>query len=137
MNNPFVQSNAGIPDICREFEGYGTYRILNRGLQGDGRGGTAYAWTPGPTFDAAVVLNSSNEAKVAFAQGVTGIYRVAISRSVLLPYLTVFRSEATGATYRVTSRDETSTPKDTALDLRWVDAEDYTLPAGEGVISNG
>ena len=117
-----------IPDLLKEFEGHGDYVIMNYSLEPDGYGGTIPTWTQGAVFEATVTLDDSVQMKVAQASGVKGIYRVVASKSVNLPWHTVFRNVETGKTYRVTSKDENSTPSKSALPpMRWVSAEDYEI----------
>lgn len=116
-----------IPELLKEFEGFGTYQIMNYTLEEDGYGGTIPTWSAGPTFQATVTLDDSVQMKLAQAAGVKGIYRVATQRSVRLPWHTVFRNVESGQTYRVTSRDESATPAKAKIDIRYVSAEDYEI----------
>lgn len=131
MNHAF---SSDLPDLIKQFDGYGDYQIYNSTLQPDGRGAMVPTWTPGPTFKATVTLDDSVAMRTAFAQGVTGIYRVVTARSIALPWHTVFKNVKTGQTYRVTTRDPATPPKDASLDIpAWVSAEDYDLSrAGVG-----
>lgn len=105
--------------------------MLNETEVSDGRGGHVLTWTEGTAFEAAVVLDSSIQAKVALASGVTGIYTVTTSRSVNLQYHDVFR-RGDGMVFRVTSNgDDKSTPESAALDMRCVSAEEWTFPTGD------
>lgn len=116
-----------LPSLITEFEGYKEYAIYNLILSDDGYGGTIPQWVEGAHFMGTVTLESSPEMKIAYAQGVKGIYRVAVQRSVRLPWHTVFVDIDTGKTYRVTSRDESETPKTATIDIRYVDAEEYEM----------
>ena len=121
-----------LPELAKEFEGYGTYVILNYGIVDDEYGGHKETWTPGAHFDATLTLDDSTEMKVAQAQGVKGIYRVTTNKAVHLPWHTVFRSVDDEKTYRVTSKDDNATPTRSTLDIRFVSAEDYELTEGNG-----
>lgn len=122
-----------IPAMLKEFEGYGIYQILNYTLEADSYGsGIIETWTEGPTFEATVTIDDSVQMRIAQAQGVKGIYRVATQRSVRLPWHTVFRNTANGRTYRVTSKDESATPAKAGIDIRYVSAEDYDIVSAQG-----
>ena len=124
-----------IPALLKEFEGYGVYQILNHVLSADSYGsGIVEAWEDGPTFEATVTLDDSVQMKIAQAQGVKGIYRVATGRDVRLPWHTVFRHTETMRTFRVTSKDESASPSKAGIDIRYVSAEDYEIvPPAETV----
>lgn len=107
--------------------------ILDRTTKSDGRGGIIYSYVDGAEFDAAIYMSNSLETQKAEKQGVTGIYQVTVSRSVRLDYHTVFRRLSDGKTFRVTSKDENKTPASSSLDMRSVNAEEYVLPADEGL----
>ena len=116
-----------VPALLKEFEGFGSYQILNYTLEDDGYGGIIQTWSEGPTFEATVTIDDSVQMKMAQAAGVKGIYRVATQRSVRLPWHTVFRNTKDGRTYRVTSKDESATPAKAKIDIRYVSAEDYEI----------
>lgn len=118
-----------IPDLIKEFDEHGNFVIWNFGYVDDGYGGQKASWTPGATFEATVTLDDSIEMKVAQAQGVKGVYRVTKSRSVKLPWHTVFQSADGENTYRVTSRKENSAPSSASFDISYVSAEDYEMTA--------
>lgn len=121
-----------LPELAKEFEGYGEYVILNYAIVDDGYGGQKETWTPGAHFFATLTLDDSVEMKVAQAQGVKGIYRVTTNKGVRLPWHTVFRTVDGKRTYRVTSRDENAAPTRSNIDIRFVSAEDYELTEGNG-----
>lgn len=116
-----------LPELAKEFEGYGEYVIWNFAIVDDGYGGQMPSWTPGAHFFATLTLDDSVEMKVAQAQGVKGIYRVTTNKAVRLPWHTVFRTVDGEKTYRVTSRDENAAPTRSNIDIRYVSAEDYEL----------
>lgn len=105
--------------------------ILNKAKVKDGYGGYYDAYTDGVDFDAAIVLNDSTEAKIALAQGVTGVYTVTTTKAMNLQYHDVFRRVSDGKIFRVTSDgDDKKTPKSASLDMRQVSAEEWVLPNG-------
>ena len=85
-------------------------QFLNRRRVSDGEGGTVTEWTEGEMFDAAIVLDSSMQARIAQVQ--------------------VFKRLSDGKIFRVTSDgDDKATPPSTRLNMRQVSAEEWTLPA--------
>ena len=102
--------------------------ILDKTTTPDGYGGFNIVWKPGAPFKAAIVLDSSIEARVAEKQGVTGLYTVTTSKAINLQYHDVFKRESDGKIFRVTSDgDDKHTPTSATLDMRQVSAEEYTL----------
>ena len=104
--------------------------LLDRITSDDGYGGYISAWTEGASFDAAIVLDSSVEAKIAEVQGVTGLYTVTTKKAMNLQYHDVFRRESDKKIFRVTSDgDDDKTPKSAGLDMRNVSCVEWTLPS--------
>ena len=96
----------------------------------DGEGGYTNTWTEGATFKASITFDTSIEARVADAQGVSSVYTVTTSRELVLEYHNVFRRESDGKIFRVTSDgDDKYTPQSATLDMRQVTAEEF-VPAG-------
>ena len=105
--------------------------LLDRRTAADGYGGFETQWVDGAEFSAAIVLNSSMQAKIAQVQGVTGVYTVTTRKAVNLQYHDVFRRVADGKIFRVTTDgDDRKTPGSASLDMRQVDAEEWRLPDG-------
>lgn len=105
--------------------------ILNKKTSSDGYGGFITSWTDGAEFEAAIVFDTSIEARRAEAEGVTSVYTVTVPRSVNLEYHDVFRRVADGKIFRVTSDgDDKFTPSSATLDMRQVTAEEWSLPNG-------
>lgn len=116
-------------------EAFESCTILDKKTESDGRGGVITTWKDGAEFKAAVVFNSSMEAKIAESQGVKSLYKITTTKSVILQYHDVFRRESDGKVFRVTSDGkDNKTPASASLDMRVVDAEEY-VPTGE--IENG
>lgn len=105
--------------------------LLNKTTTADGYGGYETTWADGAEFKAAIVLDTSIEARVAKQQGVTGIYTVTTSRVLNLQYHDVFRRVEDGKIFRVTSDgDDKKTPDSATLDMRQVSAEEWVLSNG-------
>lgn len=95
----------------------------------DGYGGFSTVWVDGAVFDAAITFDSSLEARVADAQGVTSLYTVTTTRSVVLQYHDVFVRERDGKVFRVTSDgDDRYTPASASLNMRQCSAEEWEIP---------
>lgn len=95
----------------------------------DGYGGYMTTWTDGAEFAAAIVLDTSIEARTAEKQGVTSLYTVTTRRNLTLEYHDVFRRVSDGKLFRVTSDgDDKHTPEGAGLDMRQVTAEEWEIP---------
>ena len=110
--------------------------ILDKRTTPDGYGGVMTTWQAGADFQAAIVLDSSLQARVAEKQGVTGLYTITTRKSVVLQYHDVFRRESDRKIFRVTSDgDDKKTPASATLDMRQVSAEEYHLT--DNVVESG
>lgn len=102
--------------------------LLNKQTTADSYGGYISTYIEGATFKAAVSFDTSLEARVADEQGVKSLYTVTTPRAMVLEYHDVFRRESDGKIFRVTSDgDDKATPKSTALDMRVVTAEEWSI----------
>lgn len=102
-----------------------TCTMMDRKTTPDGYGGFKSVWTDGAGFPAAIVKDTSIEAKTAEHQGVTGVYTVTTRRSMNLQYHDIFRRETDKKLFRVTSDgDDKATPASAGLDMRQVSAEE-------------
>lgn len=105
--------------------------ILDKRTSLDGEGSKVTEWVEGAPFRAAIVFNTSIEARLAEKQGVTSLYTVTISKNDMLEYHEVFRRLKDGKIFRVTSDgDDSFTPDSATLDMRQVTAEEWILPKG-------
>lgn len=101
--------------------------LLNKQTTTDEYGGFINTWVDGARFSAAIVFDSSMQARSAEAMGVHSLYTITTPRNVLLQYHDVFRRDRDGKLFRVTSDgDDKYTPNSTALDMRQVTAEEIT-----------
>lgn len=108
-----------------------TCTMLDKLTQPDTYGGYYSVWQDGATFQAAIVMDSSMQARTAAAAGVTALYTVTTSRASNLQYHDVFRRGSDGKIFRVTSDgDDKRTPFSASLDMRQVSAEEWRLPNG-------
>lgn len=106
--------------------------MLNKRTQADGYGGYITTWEDGAEFKAAIVLDTSMQARIGEKQGVTALYTVTTSKALNLQYHDVFRRVEDGKIFRVTSDgDDKKTPKSASLDMRSVSAEEWSLADGQ------
>ena len=92
----------------------------------DGEGGWDTRWVDGATFDAAIVLNSSINAIVAEAQGVTGVYTVTTDRNISMDFHDVFRRDTDGQVFRITKIND-PTPSVSTFQFNQYQAEEWSL----------
>lgn len=103
--------------------------MIDKRTVSDGYGGYTTEWVDGAEFTAAIVLDSSLQAKVAEQQGVTGIYTITTRKALNLQFHDVFRRKSDGKIFRVTSDgDDKHTPASAGLNMRQVSAEEWSLP---------
>ena len=94
----------------------------------DGIGGVINTWAEGTSFKAAIVKDSTMEAKIAEKQGVTEVYTVTAPKSLGLEYHDVFKRVSDGAIFRVTSNvTDSQTPKVATFQFGQVSAERWEL----------
>lgn len=94
----------------------------------DGYGGVETVWKEGADFKAAIVLDSSMQARIAKKQGVTGLYTITTAKNINLQFHDVFRRDEDQKVFRVTSDgDDNHTPDSAGLNMRQVSAEEWTL----------
>lgn len=94
----------------------------------DGQGGYATEWANGDTFNAAIVKNSSIEAKVAEKQGLTELYTITFPITITLEFHDVFVRNSDSQAFRVTSDYKNNEPPSVAtFKFRQVTAEEWVL----------
>ena len=104
--------------------------ILDRTTASDGYGGFTSAYTEGATIMAAIILDSSMQARVAAVQGVTALYTITTEKAVNLQFHDVLRRVSDGKVFRVTSDgDDKKTPSSASLNMRQVSAEEWKVPS--------
>lgn len=102
--------------------------MIDKVSESDGYGGLITTWHDGATFDAAIVLDNSMQARIGEQQGVTALYTITTKKSVNLQYHDVFRRNNDGKVFRVTSDgDDKATPTSATLNMRQVTAEEFKL----------
>lgn len=118
-----------LPVLMQNSEGYGTYILMEKRQTEDGYGGYKDVYSDGLQFEGVLTLDDSIQAQRAEAEGVTGVYTLTYDKGLRLPWHTVFRKKGSTETYRVTSKDEQSTPSSSALALRNVRCEEWEIPS--------
>lgn len=104
--------------------------MLDKRTSSDGYGGYSTSWVEGADFQAAVVLDSSMEARIAEKQGVTALYTITTAKNINLQYHDVFKHLGDEKIFRVTSDgDDKHTPNSAGLNMRQVSAEEWRLPS--------
>ena len=102
--------------------------MLDRKSRPNGVGGFIYDWVEGATFKAAIVFDSSIEARTAEQLGVKSLYTVTTNKALTLKFNDVFKRLSDGKIFRVTSDgDDKKTPDSAKLNMRQVNAEEFEL----------
>ena len=113
-------------------EAMDTCVMLDKKTVPDGYGGYKSVYTPGVEFRAAIVFDTSIEARRAQEEGVSSVYTVTTGREMTLEYHDVFVRGSDNKIFRVTSDgDDKFTPKSAGLNMRQVTAEEWSLPNGQ------
>lgn len=94
----------------------------------DGLGGWTTTWNEGASFKAAILKDSTIEARTAEKQGVTEVYTVTVPKETPLSYMDVFRRKSDQQTFRVTSNmKDNASPSFTQINFGQVNAEEWEL----------
>ena len=102
--------------------------LMDKKTVSDGRGGYISTWEDGAEIKAAITFDSSMQARIGEAQGVTALYTITTTKALNLQYHDILRRLSDGKVFRVTSDgDDRKTPKSAGLDMRQVSAEEYVL----------
>jgi hypothetical protein len=102
--------------------------FVSKQIAPDGYGGYKTVWVDGAEFNAAIVFDTSMQARIAEVQGVVDLYTITVPRSVPIEDKDVFRRLSDGKVFRATSDGEDNkTPDSAALDMRQVTAKEWVL----------
>lgn len=102
--------------------------LLDKKTVLDDYGGFVTKYVDGAEFNSAITFDTSIEARRADKEGVTSLYTVTTPRNIVLEYHMVFRRNRDNKIFRVTSDgDDKATPRSTALDMRQVTAEEWSI----------
>lgn len=100
-------------------------RFIDKTRTDDGYGGVVTTWQEGALFNAAIVFDTSLEARRAEKEGVQNLYTITTTREITLMYGDVIRREADGKLFKVTSDGtDKKTPASATLDMRVVTAQE-------------
>lgn len=102
----------------------------------DGYGGVKPSWREGAEFTAAIVFDTSMEARRAQKEGVQNLYTITTPRNITLMYGDIITRKSDGKIFKITSDGtDKKTPMSATLDMRVVTAQE--LDALPGVINDG
>lgn len=102
--------------------------LLEKRRTPDGEGGWIVDWVPGPTFRAAIVTDTTLQARLAEKEGMASKYTVTTDRSLPLDFHDVFRRVSDGKVFRVTSdSSDKETPGRATFQFHQVTAEEWQL----------
>lgn len=102
---------------------------LTKTRKPDGEGGHVTTWDDGEGFEAAVVLDTSTEARVAESAGLSRSYRVTAPIGTGLGFHEAFKRLSDGQVFRViTEAADVTTPKVASFKFEVVRAEAWELP---------
>jgi hypothetical protein len=105
--------------------------MMDKRTAADGYGGFVTTYFPGAEFDAAIVRDTSLQARTAEKQGVKDLYTITTKKVLKLAFGDVFKRLSDGKYFRVTTNsDDRKTPESATLNMRQVNAEEYTLAGG-------
>lgn len=106
--------------------------MMDKSKVDDGYGGYDNIWTEGVHFDAAIIFDSSMNARIADKQGVSSLYTITTDKRLVMQFHDVFKRVRDGKIFRVTSDgDDKFTPESASLNMRQVTAEEWSLPTNE------
>ena len=105
-----------------------TCTLLEKTRIPDGEGGWTATWKDGMQFEAAIVHNTTIEARVAEKEGMSSTFTVTTERNMGLDFHDVFRRESDGDVFRVTSdSQDVQTPDRASFQFAQVTAEKWSL----------
>lgn len=112
-------------------EAYEDATIINKITVDDGRGGVETRYEDGARVELAFTFDTSTAARVASKEGANNRFTIWSRKNINLQFHDVVRRERDGKIFRVTSDgDDNKTPKSASLDIRQVEAEEWSLPNG-------
>lgn len=95
----------------------------------DGEGGFTADWQEGAEFEAAIVRDTSLEARIAEKDGLANTYTVTTPADAALEFHDVFKRKSDGQVFRVMSNgDDKRTPPAASFEFEQVNAGEWSLP---------
>jgi hypothetical protein len=102
--------------------------LLEKTRISDGEGGWNTSWVETIHFDAAIVKDTTLEARIAEKDGLSNVYTVTTNITATLEFHDVFKRISDGQIFRVTSNgDDKRTPSTATFQFEQVSAEEWTL----------
>jgi hypothetical protein len=106
-----------------------TFCFIDKTRESDGESGYITVWKEGAEFTANARFDTSMQARIGEAQGVTALYTVTTRKAITLEYHDVIKRLKDGKIFRITSDgDDVKTPDGAGLNMRQVTAEEWRLP---------
>lgn len=104
--------------------------FINKTRESDGEFGQITTWTESKTtFKANARFDSSMQARIGEAQGVTSLFTITTRKAITLEYHDVIKRLSDNKIFRVTSDgDDKKTPDSASLNMRQVTAEEWVIP---------
>ena len=103
-------------------------QMMDKRSVSDGMGGFTYEWVEGAKFRAAIVKDSSMQARVAEKEGVTELYTITADKGIALDFHDVFKRLSDGQVFRITSVvKDSETPQVSTFQFGQVTAEKWFL----------
>ena len=103
--------------------------IMDKTTASDGRGGTIDIYKKGAEIMVAFSFDNSTQARIAEQEGVTNRFKLVTKKAINLQYHDVLKRDRDNKIFRVTSDgDDNYTPPSASLDMRVVEAEEWSLP---------
>lgn len=103
--------------------------LMEKRRVSDGEGGWISEWYESIPFEAAIVLDTSMQARVAESEGMSSVFTVTTDTNIKLEFHDAFKSLRDGRTFRVTSNPiDKTTPDFATFQFEQVTAELWELP---------
>lgn len=102
--------------------------LLEKRRISDGLGGWTTVWTEGEPFKAAILKDSTLDARIAEKEGIAEVYTITVPKETPLSFMDVFKRKSDGMTFRVKSNmTDNSSPSFTQINFGQVTAERWEL----------
>lgn len=103
--------------------------IMDKTTTPDGYGGVKTVYTQGAEIQVAYSFDTSTQSRIAAQEGIANRYTLTTHKNVTLTFPDVVKRASDGQTFRVTSKGvDNATPSSAGLDLRQVEAEEWSIP---------
>ncbi len=102
--------------------------LMEKRREPDGEGGFITNWQESIAFKCAITFDTSIQARVAEAQGVTSRYTITTGKNAKLDFHDVIKRLRDGKVFRITSDgDDKQTPSSASFQFLQVTAEEWSL----------